>query len=45
MAATTRRSSWLYDKLGELEREGQVRRSANTRGSWVWTGQSAEAAH
>jgi DNA segregation ATPase FtsK/SpoIIIE, S-DNA-T family len=38
MAAATRKSTWLYDKLEELEEAGQVKRTR--AGLWAWTGAS-----
>jgi S-DNA-T family DNA segregation ATPase FtsK/SpoIIIE len=36
MAACTRKSTWLYDNLTELEAKGRVRRAR--AGTWVWSG-------
>lgn len=41
MAAATRRSTWLYEKLGELEKGGKVARTRE--GRWAWTVQKAHA--
>jgi S-DNA-T family DNA segregation ATPase FtsK/SpoIIIE len=41
MAAATRRSSWLYGKLGELEATGKVARTRN--GKWAWVGEKVHA--
>jgi S-DNA-T family DNA segregation ATPase FtsK/SpoIIIE len=41
MAAATRKSSWLYDKLGELEATGKAARTRN--GKWAWVGEKVHA--
>lgn len=41
MAAATRKSSWLYDHLGELESDGKVARTKT--GRWAWINDHAHA--
>jgi len=39
MAAATRKSTWLYDRLGELEEQEKVARTRS--GRWAWIGDRA----
>lgn len=41
MRATTRKSTWLYDKLAELDEAGRARRTQT--GVWAWCGASVNS--
>lgn len=41
MAAATRKSTWLYEQLGEMEEAGNVARTKS--GRWAWVGEKAHA--